>query len=356
MRKIFVFGLIVFLLGSCLSLNQFVVTPLGEEPAEYSQRFVYSLPQTVVEVKMDFVKTSYLPGPYRRFTEKYLGMTNYISEEQTRWQISGIELSEFQEPDPLHYYSVNLIRGSFQSDAYFSLSSNGLIIDPMGAISSNVELPANISSVPRGIVEIAMKKNMAEKTDTLFKTVITDSSFVKIPILRKQKDAKTLEQKAEEAANLIIKIRKRRLKLVTGEYNVFPEGIALEVALAELDRTEKEYTALFTGKIFTETFSRSFIVAPAGSTEKLPLLRFSEDSGMLSIDDAKGQTVSIEIDPLEGFPISISGKGQPQDNTLYYRIPSTCSVKLTLPDQLLYEGRMSVYQSGSVLPLPVKGR
>jgi len=353
MRKIIVLGLIVFLLGSCLSLNQFVVTPLGEEPVEYSHRFVYSLPQTVIEVTLDIEKTSYLPGPYRKFTEKYLGISSYINEEKTRWKISDIRLSESLEPDPQKYYSVNLIRGTFQSDAYFSMTSNGLVIDPMGFISSRATLSNQLTDESNRIVEIAMKKNHAEKTDTLFKTVITDSSFVKIPILRKQKDAKTIEQKAEEAANLIIKIRKRRLKLVTGEYNVFPEGRALEAAIEELDRTEKEYLALFTGKVITEQFTRSFLIVPDGFSQQFEFAKFSENSGLQSIDSVEGQSLSIEINPVGGFPFGIYGEEVIPKNTLLYRVPSTCVVRISEGLNLLYDGRISLFQSGSVLPLPV---
>jgi len=354
MRKIVISGIVGLLVSSCISMNQFVVTQVGEEPEKYSQRFIYSLPQTVLEVKLEVEKTIFLPGPYRQFSEKYLGISQYIREEKTEWKISGAGVSEYSEPDPMQYYSVNLVKGFFRGEEYFDLASRGLVINPMGVIASGIILPTEKQAEMPAVLELSMKRSHKEKTDTLFKTVITDSSFVKIPILRKQKDAKTLEQKAEEAANLIIKIRKRRLKLVTGEYNVFPEGQALETALEELSRTEKEYIALFTGKIYSEKYIRSYFIVPDGQTEKTEFMKFSREKGILPADSEEGIPVTIEVSRLEDFTSILPGEERNPLNTLYFRLPSTCSLRLTEADKLLYEARISLFQAGSVLPLPLK--
>ncbi len=113
MKKYFFSSIIIFLISSCAGVNQFVVTPVGDEPAEYMERFVYSLPHTVLEVVIDFDKTVYIPGPYRRFTERFLGMTEFINEGKTNWEITDVNVSVFVEPDPNHYYSVNLLKGTF---------------------------------------------------------------------------------------------------------------------------------------------------------------------------------------------------------------------------------------------------
>jgi len=356
MHKFLVSGILVVLLGSCISLNQFTVTPVGEEPEGYTNRFVYSLPQTVFEVNVEFEKRVELPGPYRQYAQKFLGIAQFIKEEKSNWDITDISVSQFSEPDPAQLYSVNILRGSFTSELYFDLASNGLAIDPMSVISSNVKLPVEIQTQLPAVLEMSMKRSHKEKTDTLFKTVIRDSSFVKIPILRKQKEAKTVEQKAEEAANLIIKIRKRRLKLVDGEYGVFPEGRALEVAIEELNKTEQEYIDLFTGKTYTEKYSRSYFIAPNGSSQQLELLKFSENGGILSAESADGKPVILEINPISGYPFEVSGNEQTPKNTLYYRIPATCAIKITEGNTLFYEGRSSVFQAGSILPLPVKNK
>lgn len=356
MNKLFITIISTILISSCASLNQFVVTPAGNEPEGKTQRFMYSLPQTVFEVKVNYEKKIELPGPYRQFSQKFLGITQYIKEEQSKWEITGISVSEFREPDYEQMYSVSVLKGSFQANEYFELTSKGLVIDPMGMLSSNVIIPSKIETDMPAVLEVSMKKNHKEKTDTLFKTMITDSSFVKIPILRKQKAAKTIEQKAEEAANLIIKIRKRRLKLVDGEYGVFPEGQALAIALEELDRTEKEYIALFTGKTYTEKYSRSFYYVPNVESSNEALFRFSEKEGVLSKESIDGQSVTIDVRAMSETNTEIRKNEQIPHNSLIYRVPATCVVAIKESNNLLFDGRISVYQFGRLMVLPVGGR
>jgi hypothetical protein len=353
MRKVIITVLSGILISSCASVNQFVVTPLGEEPASYSQRFIFSLPRTVFEVKTDYIKSVYIPGPYRKFAEKYLGTLQCINEEKTEWEICNVQVSEFSEPDPLQYYSVNLLKGLFRCDTYFSMVSNGLVIDPSGAVSANALVTPKENTEKTSLTDVTLKMNEIETIDTLYKTIITDSSFVKIPIVRKQKSAKTIEQKAEEAANLILKIRKRRLKLISGDYAVIPEGKALEISLKELDRAENECLALFTGKVYTEKFSRSFFIIPVGGNEKNVIMKFSKSKGWLPKESTEGQEVVMEINYAEGYPLTIDTKSNDKKNTLVYRIPSACVVKISGSDRLLYEGRVMIYQAGELTELPV---
>ncbi len=224
----------------------------------------------------------------------------------------------------------------------------------MGGLFANTSLPIINSEEAKQVIDYSMKKNQVEISDTLFKTVIRDSSFVKVPILRKQKDAKTLEQKAEEASNLIIKIRKRRMKLMTGEYDVFPEGKALEISIEELNKLEKEYMALFIGKTYTEKYRRSFFAVPAGGTEKLVIAKFSDGKGILPVESLEGKDVEIAIKPIHVFPFDIGETEGNPENTLYYRIPSVCNLHVTASEDMLYEGRLSIFQSGHILPLPVR--
>jgi hypothetical protein len=356
MKKLLFSGLCVLLISSCGSLNQFVVTPVGKEPAQFAERFIYSLPRTVLEVKVECTKRIYIPGPYKQFAEKFLGISNYIREEKTQWEIGRVDISGYSEPDPLRFYSVNLLKGSWDAESYFNVTAKGLIIDPMGMLSASSLIPEKQQLDIPVVLDLSMKKNHKEKVDTLFKTVITDSSFVKIPILRKQKEAKTLEQKAEEASNLIIKIRKRRLKLVTGEYTVFPEGIALKTALEELDRTESEYIALFTGKIYTEKYTRSSFIVPSGVSEKIEFLRFSPSKGIISLESAEGKPVSIEITPENVTIPEVDGSAEGSKNTLFFRAPLNSFVRVTSSGDLLYDGRISIFQAGMILSLPVSGK
>jgi hypothetical protein len=49
--------------------------------------------------------------------------------------------------------------------------------------------------------------------------VVTDSTFTRIPVFKKQIQAKTFEEMAKEAAHELIKTRKRRIKITVVNMN-----------------------------------------------------------------------------------------------------------------------------------------
>jgi hypothetical protein len=358
MMKKFLLNLgMILMMSSCILPSKFMVTRVGEEPQTYKQRYIYSLPRTVVWVKIDYEKENYVPGPYRMFSQKYLGISDIIDKSETRWKIVDTELSSYNEPDPGHYYSLNMIRGSVQSVPFLQFSQEGLILNPDKDIKlgSSVPLDENIKSPY--FTDLSEEEYFVESPDTLFKTIIQDTTFITVPILRKQRDAKTLEQKAEEAANFIIQIRKRRFKLEAGDYDVFPEGRALETAVRELNKLEKEYISLFVGRIYTQKYSRSYFITPSGTPENITFLKFSGDKGILPADSNEGESVTVEFDPLGNTELLKENLPQaPEEdhfNVLYYRLPEVTSVRLVKKEKLLYESRLTVYQSGSLVSIPL---
>ena len=69
------------------------VAPLGEQVQESSELGVYLLPQTVLKVEMIFQETKSVPGPFREYAEKYLGIKEVIRQNSSQWQIHDLELT-----------------------------------------------------------------------------------------------------------------------------------------------------------------------------------------------------------------------------------------------------------------------
>jgi hypothetical protein len=358
MRKsLFIISLIA-LLSSCASTNLIQVSKIGSEPEEYKQRAIYVLPQTVLNVIVEFEKETYIPGPYRLYTEKFLGLKDFIVEPGFTYRILNVDVQSFNEPDPEEFYSLNLIKGEMDWERYLKLSDFGFILDPSNNISRKViiEESGDFPGTPV-FTDISVKRNLTEVTDTLYKTIISDSSYVRVPVLRKQREAKTIEQKAEEAANFIIKIRKRRFKLLAGQYDVFPEGKALAISVEELDKLEKEYLELFIGKRIKQTFRRSFLVTPESqkSNQTHIVARFSELTGVVNAEDNLNTPLNLEINPLAKLN-SISSIAHPDgtaDNMLIYRIPDLADVAVKIKNEVLYQGRMQIFQLGEKIGYPI---
>ncbi len=360
MKKYILLSFFSFFLASCATNSVFQVSKAGNEPEESKERVVYTLPQTLFLLSVEFEKETYIPGPFRLFTEKYLGLEDYITESGFNYRLLNVDLESFEEPDPDHFYSLNLIKGDFNWDKFLKLSDFGLIFDPSSEYSRKYDQERKMGSHETSFfTDRSVKRNLRVVTDTLYKTVINDSSYVRVPVLRSHREAKTLEQKAEEAANFIIKIRKRRFKLLAGQYDVFPEGRALEISVSELDKLEKEYMELFLGKRIKEKYTKSFIVIPGSGIElqKHTFAGFSSQHGLLKPDNNSGRPLELILEPqgkLMNLPaIQSITSGIPGNNTLLYRIPDIVEIKVKLVDEILYEGRKSVYQLGRIVSYPI---
>ncbi len=354
------FILLFIFFQSCVTTSSFEVTRVGEEPSETTGKIVYVLPQTILFVTVNMEKETYIPGPYRVFTEKYLGMQSAINEPSFSFRITDVDVKTVTAPDESQFYSINILKGNPDFKNFLSLGSEGLVLDPSSLYQFKTygEKVPDLPAAPY-FTDLSVKKNLMETTDTLYKTMITDSSYVRIPIVKKQKEAKTLEQKAEEAANFIIKIRKRRFKLLSGQYNVFPEGDALAISIKELDRLEKEYLALFMGKTVKQEFTRSFEIVPESSPDKQSVVfaKFSGQFGLAGSDNKSGSDLIMEVQPLDKLrELRDEGSKYPDpqmQNNLFYRIPDLADIRVRVASDILFESRVSIYQAGTMVNLPL---
>ncbi len=380
MRKIIIFSFLLLGFHSCISTSEFQVSKVGEEPSKTVERTVYVLPRTVLEVTVNYEKESRIPGIYRKYTDRLFGIEGYITEPSVSYKITNVKVKPISEPDPQQYFSINLLRGSFDSRNYLRLNQSGFIVDPSMMIINGNYLRLNQSGFivdpsmmiindskfskdndllePPYFTDFSIKGNLKEVTDTLFKTIIRDTSYVKIPIVRKQQEAKTIDQKAEEAANLIYRIRRRRFRLLEGSLDVFPEGDALNISLRELNQLEKEYLELFLGKTVKQGFTRSFMIVPKESSvnQVFEIAKFSQQVGLLEKESSNGEKLSLQINNLGTLNAlknsAISSKLYTKNN-LYYRLPEVSEVIVSLNKDMLFESRMSIYQTGVLLSLPL---
>ena len=358
MKKYFLISILVFIISSCVTPDKFQVTKIGEEPEIYARRFIYGLQRTVLLVRLNFEKETFIPGPYRIYTERLLGMTDFVAKSELRWRVTGVNISGFNEPDPKHYYSVNLISGTFPHMQYLELTREGLIIDPDQGFGIGSEKIVSDKIIdPPYFTNLSIEEIFNEVSDTLYKTIIRDSTLIRTPVIRKLKEVKTIEQKAEVAANFISEIRDLRYELLSGDANVFNAGVALETAVKELDKMEKDYLSLFIGKRFTQKYSQSFIITPSGTAENLTIMKLSVNKGIMPADSPEGEAVTIEISPSGNTEVLKKSMSQTplKDifNTLYYRVPEVAKIRLLQKNKLLYESRFSIYQAGSLMDLPL---
>jgi hypothetical protein len=184
-----------------------------------------------------------------------------------------------------------------------------------------------------------------------------DSSFVRIPYIVEKKKKFTVDQLAEKAAKRLLELRDGKHLILTGEATVFPQN---DAAINEINRLEKAYTELFTGKTLRESFTFSYQLIPQKSMVGKPvtLFQFSDLTGPVMGTTKSGKPVTAEFTPEKktkdlSIINRIQGKaGSKKYDKLFYRVPDVVDLKISLGSEKLFDSRKLIYQFGEVIQLP----
>jgi len=358
MRQLFSVIVISFLVitGCIAPQNILETSPIMEGDTLSFRGYVYSLPQTSFKIKIEVVKTRTIRGPYYRFAEKLLSIKDVPKQNSNSYSISRVNLETYEEADPGHVYLVRQVSGQTDLSGLLELDREGLIFnnrqsagvgDPFILEGSSFEGPE--------FTELSMERNTAMSIDTFYKTILTDTSFIRVPVLKEQLIVKTFDEKAVEAADFILELRYERFMMLTGNNNTPVSDYGVQ----RLDEIEREYLELFIGKSVEEKFSYSFFITPSGDEifENIEILEFSESRGILEEGTGDSEPLSLSIrntgktqllkDPLSPEKLPIV------KNSLYYRVPDIAEVGISLGSSILLNGRYPISQNGQVLTLPV---
>lgn len=316
--------LITFILGLCLL------------PAAKAQDVIYALPSTTLTVKVEVEREDFFAGPYATYARKFLNM-DAKDRNAVRSSVTALELIPRVEADLKALYSCDS-----DNAALLALTAQGLVAlqnkAEAGALAWRF-LPPVGASFPGGVAS-----PVKEETRITYKSIRTEDSVVQVPVEHKVKSAKTLEDKAAEAAEMILSVRRDRLNIVSGNTDASYSGEAMGAALKELDRIEKEYMALFEGYTVKRSYTATFDVVPVSGEMRYLAFRLT-DNGPVP-DGQKGVPYYIELEP-EEMTLPEEGKSKAKATPIRYRIPAICRVKLTRDGIRLTESRIPVYQLGT---------
>jgi hypothetical protein len=361
-----IFGLLSIVWSCKPSLE--VIPVSGNDTQIKKNGIIYHLPRTVFEIEVNLTHEIVIPGPFHKYANKYLSITNVPYTEEESYTISDIKIKPITEPDPNAAFLVkskqtffpainllpnNIILGVNLDDFYFESES-----ESESDATNTFKVKIDDLNEPY-FTDISVKRNFINMLDTTYKVVEIDSVYQKIPVYNTVIISKDLEQKAEEAANYIIKIRKRRFKLEAGMYEVFPDGKALKKMLKELDELEQEYLSLFIGKRYEFNHSYKEIFTPDKQIEdkKIILFWFSEEDGISKEETAVSRPINLTCKALpQTTTVDVFYKQQqefePKYNGFYYRIPGKCRLTIMDADYCFADQRFDVAQYGIINSLP----
>lgn len=305
-----------------------------------AQEVTYALPNTVFTVKVTVQQDQFFAGPYAACAKQFLNL-EADEEDSESCSLLSAEILTRVEAD-----QKTLCVTDAENASLLSLSAQGLI-----ALQNKADAPsASWRFLPPSNVRFdgSITSPSREETRITYKIIPTeDGQELQVPIEHKAMQAKSLEDKAAEAAEMILTLRRDRLNIVSGNTDASYSGEAMGAAIKEIDRLEAEYLALFRGYTVSRTMEASFDVIPDPEAVHHRYLAFRLTGAGPVPDGVKGTPYYIELEPEEMvFPAENDRKAKGKDTGIRYRIPVICKVRFTHDGVRLAEIREPVYQLG----------
>jgi len=352
----------IFFTGSCsmnknIAGSKAVVSSLSDNVAIKDGSLIYGLPLTVINVKVETERVIEKPGPYARYAGDMLGLTDVIRNETENWSIKSVAIQTHQELDPSEFYVIRA--SSIFHTNMLSLKKAGLIMDlnPESFYQGEARYPDRAADLNHlRVFDLGADEYFQARNDTAYRLINVDTTFIRIPYLVEKKQKLSLDQLADRAARRLMELRDGKHLILTGEANVFPQS---QAAINEINRLEKDYTELFSGKIWKENRTFIFQIIPRKNMtgKQVTLFRFSENTGPAADGEKTGTPVIIEFLPEEKTKKLTVVQKQISSSTskfekLFYRVPDVVAVKITLENEILSNSRQLIYQFGEVVQLP----
>lgn len=352
---------VIFCLVTLSSVAQVNVLKVGSAGINTeSDGLFYSLPQTVIQVDVIVNKIQKIKGPFAEYANQMLGLSQVTSVNSTEYELKDVKVSSSKEPDPDQYYFIQMQgRQKDKKAIQLFLSSDG-IISGIGAVpDSEDEMKYRSKDLAKSKVDIPEFTNPSvfEKMDTVVKRVSLDSTIIEQKFFRKTSTAKSVEQKAREAAEFILKLDESMYNLINGYQEVNYEKGTMEFMYNQMNSMKQDYLELFKGitAVSSETYTFYFIPDKNNPTETL--CRFSISKGVLPKTATTGDLVQIQATSLAKNNIIKSQTEKlavaPREwHGLYYRIPEKANVAVKIGGLVVLESPFMINQFGVVTFLP----
>jgi hypothetical protein len=339
--------------GFIAALMLFCVSASAQRKADPEGYLTYSLPSTVISIDVEAVQEKFYAGPYAKYAEKYLGIKPRVKDETTI-QLTQVRMTPLVEPDQSRRYSID-VKKKVESSTMMKLASGGFVTFADAKYGDQAVWRFPTAEEKGDFAGKGVSSNLTSGSTTLYKKDDKESTYNRIAVQQDMVVEKTLEQKAAETAEMILKLRKQRLQIVTGDTDATYSGEAMGAAIEELTRLENEYMILFTGYSERQPQHMTFEVIPdpAKESQMYVAFRMSETGGLVPADNLSGKPVLMEIAVQDFVQPTGAEEKKSKDVAVYYRIPAACTVKLLDGMNLILQSRMPIYQLGQESSLPV---
>lgn len=267
----------------------------------------YYLPKTELRFTVQVEKTTYQPGDFAIYAEKYLKMNGVSTQPAVTYRITNISLLTEAERDTSKYHVAPA--DSKHNIQTIDIDDNGVLL-AVNAEPKQIKRPAPFSPAP--------KPKAINPRDYMNEDMLSAGSSAKM---------------AELCALEIYDIRDSRSLLSKGQADFMPkDGDQLRMMLNNLDTQERALLQLFTGVTVKDTTETVVTFMPEKPISKHLLFRFSKWLGMTDADDLGGSPYYVSVEDLKQIPAVPDGtisEKRAKDNTgIYINIPGKIRVTL----------------------------
>ena len=320
-----------------------------------AQDVTYALPFTSFIVEVEAVQEIHHAGPYSPYAKDMLNLDVPASDTKKTY-IKSIRIVPHIEADPMSQRYTAPAGNS----TMLEMSAQGLIALGDGSAHSDLQWRFQPTDSPSfGNAGITGPTKVVGKIE--YKVVHSEEGDVRYPVEHNVSMAKTVEDKAGEAADAILQARKERHNIVIGNTDANYSGESMAAALGELTRIEEEYLLLFTGYDVTREFGASFEVMPSATarTHRYTAFYLTEDGALVKENKAKAKPYELEFTPVsvpdvKTEPVATDARKKTDKvATIHYRIPAICRLRLLENGNPILERRVPVYQLGRETEMPI---
>lgn len=314
---------------SC-SLHVFSQTLVASyHPGVTSEGAIYYLPKTALRITVQVERSSFTPGEFCKYAERYLRMKDVITEPTINYSIITIQQEPVAVADTSKCYAIKF--DARTSACNVRLSADGILL----AINTDEKIATPWSSA------VNQKKNGR-------KELINPRSYLSEEILAAGSTAKMAELIAQE----IYEIRESRNLLTRGQADYMPkDGEQLRLMLNKLEEQNLALTSLFTGVTVSDTTEYTFTITPNKDIENQILFRLSDKLGIVDADDLAGVPYYINIENLKTVPpveVIDPKKKQKQANGVYVNIPGKLRSTISNAQGMMVSNEFPAGQFGNV--------
>ena len=321
------------------------------EAAAQSSAVVYSLPQTVLSLKVKAQREAFTAGPYAAYAQKYLGVAAKAESGVTVTPLE-ITLTPYVEADPKARFAVTIPEKS--QAGFLQLCAQGLVVMADNYTGKPTPWHFQSQAGDASFAGIDPLGNLGTETTTLYKAVRTDDGYERVPVTQDNVVEKSPDRKAADAAATIFSLREKRQQIATGDTDATFSGEALQAAIDEITRLEERYLSLFYGIKEVSIEEKTFDIVPDPSNTSGRYVAFNINGTLQpgSVKGGTGFTLELQKEDLSS-PEPVGDTRAREAATVRYRIPAITRCRLYNGNTLLLETRVPVYQFGEEASFPL---